>query len=209
VGRGAVNAPPDDAPVSTLRFVVLDCETTGLDPRKDRLVTVGAVAVVAGEIRLDDVFEALVKVAYNTSAVTVHGVTRDHSRRGLDEPEAVSALLGYLGSDVVVGHHVGHDLQTVEAAARRHFGRVLANRSVDTMDLALHLQRDGAFAGGPARRGFELDDLCARFGIVPRERHTAPGDAFLTAQVLQRLLRLAARHGRATFGRLCEPFVPA
>src|SRR5258705_7930543 len=78
-----------DTPIESVRFVVLDCETTGLDPRKDRIVTIGAVAVQAGEIVLEDRFEALLKVAHNTSAVTVHGVTREDSLRGWDEPEAL------------------------------------------------------------------------------------------------------------------------
>ena len=62
-----------------VRFVVLDSETTGLDPRKDRIVTIGAIAVVNHEILIEDSFEALLKVAYNSSAVTVHGVTREES----------------------------------------------------------------------------------------------------------------------------------
>ena len=65
-----------------MRFVVLDSETTGLNPRVDRLITIGAVAVQEGEIVLEDAFDALIKVEENTSAVTVHGVTRDQSRDG-------------------------------------------------------------------------------------------------------------------------------
>ena len=77
------------------------------------------------------------------------------------------------------------------------------------MDLALLLERDGAFAERPPIRHFTLDALCERFGVVPHDRHTATGDAFITGQVFQRLLRLAARHGRATLGPLSELFVPA
>ena len=192
--------------VAAVRFVCLDCEMTGLDPRKDRLVSIGAAAVAGGEIDLGDVFEALLKVEHNTSAVTVHGITRDHARRGMDEPDAVRALLAYLGDDVLVGHHVGADVGILDAAALHHFGRRLGNRTVDTMDLALFLERAGAFAGKEPLRDFELDSLCARFGIVPHDRHTAPGDAFLTAQVFQRLLRLAVRHGRSTLDLLTERF---
>ncbi len=47
---------PDDAVLAGIRFIALDSETTGLDPRRDRLITIGAVAVVDGEIRLDDSF---------------------------------------------------------------------------------------------------------------------------------------------------------
>jgi DNA polymerase III epsilon subunit-like protein len=46
------------------------------------------------------------------------------------------------------------------------------------------------------------------FNIIPRDRHTATGDAFITALVFQRLLRLAAAHGRGTLTRLLEPFNP-
>jgi DNA polymerase-3 subunit epsilon len=75
------------------------------------------------------------------------------------------------------------------------------------MDLTLHLERSGAFEGEERIREFTLDSLCTRFGIIPHDRHTAGGDAFITAQIFQRLLRLAARHGRDQLGALCEPFL--
>jgi DNA polymerase-3 subunit epsilon len=199
--------PRDPAvPLEALRFVALDTETTGLDPRRDRLVSIGAVAVQAGEIRLDDVFEALLQVAYNTSAVTVHGVTRDESRHGLDEPEALERLLVYLADGVVVGHHIRHDVAVLDAACERHFGVRLANAVVDTLDLALHLERAGAFPGREPLADFGLDALCGRFEVAPHDRHTAAGDAFLTARVFQRLYRLCPAYGRETLRRLEEPY---
>jgi DNA polymerase-3 subunit epsilon len=187
---------------------VLDSETTGLDPRKDRIVTIGAIAVLNHEILIEDSFEALLKVQYNSSAVTVHGVTRDESLTGLDEPEALNQFLAYLGDGVIVGHHIAHDVNTLNAGYERHFGFHLENASLDTMELALHLERDGAFAGGGDIQDFSLDALCARFDIIPHDRHTAPGDAFITALAFQRLLRLAAKHQRTTLARLLEPFEP-
>jgi DNA polymerase-3 subunit epsilon len=197
-----------ETPIEQVRFVVLDSETTGLDPRKDRIVTIGAIAVLNHEILMEDSFEALLKVQYNSSAVTVHGVTRDESLAGLDEPEALNQFLEYLGDGVIVGHHIAHDVNTFNAGYERHFGFHLENVSLDTMELALHLERDGAFAGRDAIQDFSLDALCARFDIIPHDRHTAPGDAFITALVFQRLLRLAAKHQRTTLARLLEPFEP-
>ena len=197
----------DDTPIDRVRFVVLDSETTGLNPRADRLVTIGAVAVQGGEILLDDGFEALIRVGRNTSSVTVHGVTRDESRAGIEESEALARFLDYLGDGVIVGHHIDHDIITFDSAYERHWGFRMSNRSLDTMDLTLHLERDGAFAGRPPIRRFTLDALCDLFGVVPHDRHTATGDAFITAQVFLRLLRLASRHGRPTLGRLSEPFL--
>ena len=197
----------DDTPVDQVRFVVLDSETTGLDPRHDRLITIGTVAVRAGEIRLDDTFDALLRVDENTSAVTVHGVTRDESRSGIEEPEALERFLDYVRDGVIVGHHIGHDIATFDAGYERHWGMRLLNRSIDTMDLTLHLEQDGAFAGRPPIRQFTLDALCEMFDVIPHDRHTASGDAFITAQVLLRLLKLASRCGRTTLGRIGEEFV--
>ena len=64
-------------------------------------------------------------------------------------------------------------------------------------------------AGTPSNssRGAGTSALSAVHSRKPHDRHTASGDAFLTAQVFLRLLRLAARHGRTTLARISEPFV--
>jgi DNA polymerase-3 subunit epsilon len=196
----------DDSPIFGVRFVVLDSETTGLDTRRDRLVSIGAVAVREEAIVLEDSFEVLLKVAYNTASVVVHGITREASRAGLDEASALTELLDYLGDGVIVGHHIGMDIEMLDNALERCFGLRLENRHLDTLGLALHLQRDGVLGDDPPLQGYSLDALCRRFDVAPYDRHTAPGDAFLTAQVFLHLLRLAQRAGRDTLGALCEPY---
>jgi DNA polymerase-3 subunit epsilon len=195
-----------DTSIDRVRFVVLDVETTGLNPRTDRLVSIGAIGVYGGEILIEDSFEALLKIERNTEAVTVHGITRAESLSGLEEPRALEEFLEYLGDGVIVGHHVDHDIGTFNAGYERHWGFHLMNRSLDTMDLTLHIERDGAFVGRRRIRRFTLDALCDMFGIVPYDRHTASGDAFMTAQVFLRLLNLAPRHGRHTLDLITEPF---
>ena len=196
----------DHTPIDRVRFIALDSETTGLNPLTDRLITIGAVAVQDGEIVLEDSFEAMLQVSRNTAAVAVHGITRDQTSGGLEESEALRLFLDYLQDGVIVGHHIGHDISTLNAGYQRHWGFDLLNRSLDTMDLTLHLERSGAFEGRQRIREFTLDSLCELFGVIPHDRHTAAGDAFITAQVFQRLLRLASRHGRDRLGLLCEPF---
>jgi DNA polymerase III subunit epsilon len=197
----------DGTPVSEVRFVVLDTETTGLDPRRDRLITIGALAVRDGEILLDETFEVLLKVAYNSSSVTVHGITRDEAWDGMHEPDALQLFLEFLRDGVIVGHHIGHDIQSINAACERHFSLQLSNRSLDTMDLTLHLIDAGAFHNREIPEGFTLDALCEMFDIAPHDRHTAGGDAFLTARIFLRLLRAAAAVGRTDLGSLCVPYI--
>ncbi|HET9268206.1 MAG TPA: 3'-5' exonuclease [Vicinamibacterales bacterium] len=200
----------DDTPVDQVRFVVLDSETTGFSPVLDRILTIGAVAVVDGEIRLDDSFDELLKVTGDVGPVDVHGVTPDRSDRGYEEGEAVERFLAYLRDGVIVGHHIGHDVSMLDAALERMGTDVrLLNRTLDTADLTLHLAQDGAFTGVKLPHHITLDTLADLFGVIPHDRHTASGDAFITALVFLRLLKLAARHNRTSLGVVCQEFVHA
>ncbi|GHB98234.1 3'-5' exonuclease [Cerasicoccus arenae] len=214
----------DDSLVSRVRFVSLDCETTGLNPQKDSIITIGAVAVEDGQIIIEDQYEALLKIAYNTSSVVIHGITAEEAaENGLDEAEALIGLLKYLGDGVIVGHHIGFDVEVIRQACLRRFGLDFHNRWLDTMDLTLHLERDGMFDAGETNvpfkrtmdasadfarsRDFSLDGLCRRFGVDPHDRHTAAGDAFITAQIFIKLLRIAKRAGRTTLAQISQPYV--
>ncbi len=191
---------------STIRFAVLDCETSGTDPKRDSLISIGAVTVLDGEIVLEDSFEALLKIDYNAAAVTVHGITRDEASDGMDEAEALAAFIPWLKDGVIVGHHIGFDVEMLNLACQRHFNFELKNRFIDTMELTLNLERDGAFKEDEKINGFSLDALCSLFNVIPHDRHTAGGDAFITAQIFLKLLRLSQSHGRNTLDRLCESF---
>ena len=193
-----------DTLVDQVRFVVLDSETTGADSRTAKLITIGAVAVFGSEIVLSDAIEETIWTNYNSPSVTVHGITRDETRDGVEEPQALEAFLKYLRDGVIVGHHIGHDITTIDRATTRHFGIKLQNRSLDTMDLTLSLKDVGAFADKPTFDDFSLDGLCELFKIEPHDRHTAGGDAFITAQIFIRLLRIARKFGRGTLDSVME-----
>lgn len=193
------------------RFVVLDTESTGLDQQRDRIVSIGAVGCYFFELSLDDVFEVVLPISHNTSAVHIHGITREQAAaKGVPEPEALQRFLRYLRDGIIVGHHVSHDIGMIEAACQRHFGlERLPNHVVDTMDLTLRLESLGGMTKAPwETNDFSLDGLCERFGIALHDRHTASGDAFLTAQVFLKLLKRAKRCNLLRLGQLTEPFKP-
>ncbi|NEX16723.1 MAG: 3'-5' exonuclease [Halochromatium sp.] len=194
----------DTTPLDQVRFCVLDCETTGLDPRRHRIVSIGAVGVIEGQIDLGDSLEVLLRVRFNTAATLVHGITRSETRDALDEPDALAELLDYLGDGVIVGHHISHDLRMIDAALARHTEDQLRNRHLDTGELMLNLLEAAAFGAEAELTDYSLDGLCRFFGILPHDRHTAPGDAFLTAGILMRLLRAAKRSGCHCLGDLLK-----
>lgn len=179
-----------------LRFVSIDLESTGLDPRRDSIVSMAGIGLVNSEIALWDQFSDMLPVRYNTASVTVHGITREESITGTDESTAVATFLEWMGDGVIVGHHIQHDLILLNAALERHHGILLRNVAVDTMESFLAVREAGGFAGRPAPCGFSLDSLCDHFEIPPHDRHTASGDAYLTAQIFLRILKEAGKRGQ-------------
>lgn len=200
----AAVSPPSDATagLDAVRFCVLDCETTGLDPQKHRIVSIGAIGVSGGEIDLGDTLEVLLQVRFNTASTLVHGITRSETRNALTEPDALAALVSYLQDGIIVGHHIGYDLRMIDAALARYSDERLANAQLDTGALFAQLVEAGAFHASAAPDDYSLDGLCRFFGIIPRDRHTASGDAFLTASILIRLLRAARRIECGSLGSL-------
>lgn len=196
----------DETAIDSVRFVSIDTESTGIDPLHDFLVAYGGIAVLHGEICLDDAFEATIRRPFNDANVTLHGITRENSRTGDSAERALTKFLDYIGDGVLVGHHIEHDFIMINVVCNRFLETTLRNRRVDTMGLALHLERDGVLPPASPHSDFSLDGLCARFHIAPHDRHTAAGDAFLTAQVFLKLLPYARRAGRTTLARITEPW---
>lgn len=184
-----------------IRFVSFDAETTSLDPLQAGVVALGAVALVGGDIQMDDSIELMVRQTYNSSAVTVHGITRQESLAGLEEEQAIAELLAFFQDAVIVGHHVAFDITLINHACGRLFDLELQNKAIDTAELSILLTRDGAL---PELTDYSLDSLLRVLGIEPHDRHTAAGDAFLTALAFQRLLRVARHVGRVTLAQLME-----
>jgi DNA polymerase-3 subunit epsilon len=193
-----------DVAPEMVRFCVLDCETTGLDPDRHRIISIGALAVTEGQIELGDTLEIVLRVRFNTAATLVHGITRSETRDALEESDAIALLLAYLGDGIIVGHHISHDLRMIDAALARCTKTRLANLHLDTGRLMQHLLPLGVFGSDAVLADPSLDALCRFFGILPHDRHTAPGDAFLTAEIFIRQLRAARRAGLCTLAEILE-----
>jgi DNA polymerase-3 subunit epsilon len=150
-----------------LRFVCIDSESTGLNPKRDSIVSLAGVGVCEGEICLFDEFSVVMPVAYNTSSVTVHGITREAASEGVVEPEALGSFLDWLEDGIIVGHHIQHDLTLLNVACGKHFNKCLKNVAVDTMEAFLAVSEAGGFSRVDLRGKYSLDAHCENFNITP------------------------------------------
>jgi len=200
------SVPGLDRPLDSVRFVVLDTEATGLDAKQDQLLSIGAVAVQGGAIQVEDRFECLVHQEYfpTPETVSIHGIVPRPDSASLEERLALEALVTYLGASVLVGHHLSFDLLLINTLLRDWLGDVLYNRHLDTERLARRIDPPSAYAAGAGAGSYSLDVLCAKYGIRPHDRHTAAGDAYLTALLFLKLVWHLRKRGATTLKHLVQ-----
>ena len=171
-------------PLDAARWVVVDCETSGLDIARDRLLSVGAVAVIGNRVATGESLAALVQqdAASRPDNILIHGIGGDAQRGGQPLQLVLSNLQKFIGDDVPVGFHAPFDAGVL----KRH--GLKAGRA--WLDLAVLLP---ALFPDRGDKQSPLDHWLAQFAIPAHARHDALGDAFATAQLLLVALAEAKR----------------
>lgn len=184
---------PDLAAVAG-RFVAVDLETTGLDPRRDAIVSLAAIPFVERQPRPGLVTLVQPGRPIPPSSTAIHGITDDMVLAAPAVQPALRALEHALGGDVVVGHGIDFDLAVIERERRAHGLPPLANRVLDTMRLAAALHPRWTEVG--------LDAVAERLGVRVEGRHTAEGDAVASGRILLALLPALVERGIRTVPEL-------
>jgi DNA polymerase III epsilon subunit family exonuclease len=176
-------------------FVAIDLETTGLDPRRDDVVSIAAIPFVAG--RPESGYVTLVDPGRPIPAAStrIHGI--DDARVAGAPPleDVLPRFDAACAGRVLVGHDIAFDV-SVLARARRLRGRPEpALIALDTRRLAVALHPSW-------RRQAELETVATRLGIRVVGRHTADGDARLAGEILVALLPQFRQRGVQTIRAL-------
>jgi DNA polymerase-3 subunit epsilon len=197
VGRSARHewaravAPAPGAALEQVRWVALDTETSGLDPRQARILSIGACSIEHGVVALAASFEAVLRQQEMSAVdnVLVHGIGHGAQAAGEPADVALAAYLRFARADVVVGYHTLFDLVLLARSIRSEFG--IRYRPL-SLDLALLLP---ALSGRPEAVGWELDRWLEHYHIGIAGRHQALGDAFAAAQLFLLVLARARAQG--------------
>jgi len=194
------DAPSDNLAIGAARLVVADVETSGLDPRRDRLLAIGAVAVQAMALKPGDGYAAILAqpepAVHDT--VVLHGIGPQMQAQGVVAEEALIEFLEYCGKDTLIGFHAGFDRAVLDRAAREVLGVRLLNRWIDLAWLLPAL-----FPEHEAVRG-GLDEWLAVFNLRAKVRHRAAFDAYVTAELLLAALQRARARQIKTVADLRE-----
>jgi DNA polymerase III subunit epsilon len=201
--------PPSRTPAAEVGFLAVDLETTGLDPRRDHVLAIGWVPVVAGEVVLAGAREVLVRPPAGVSvgeSATVHGLTDDTLVGASSLRDSLPPLLEALRGNVLVAHHAPLELGFLTHAVRAAYGSGFPVTAVDTMQVQHRLVADPH--GDVPRGALRLNSARRAHGLPRYTAHRASTDALATAELLlAQVAELAHRLGRApTLGDLSPTY---
>ena len=183
-------------PHARTRYVVVDCETSGLDLKRDRVISIGAVGVRAAAVDFADAFEAVLRQerASADENILIHGIGGQTQLAGLDPPLAMLDFVEFVGKSPLVAFRADFDRVMIERAMRSILGVELG---LPFVDLAFLLP--ALFRGTDCD---SLDEWVAHFGGSGAARHRALADAYATAELLLIALFEAERAGMGSAAEL-------
>lgn len=195
-------------------YVVFDTELTGLDTKRDSIVSIGAVKMAGGRILLGQSYYRVVapRTAMKGQSVCIHGITPGEAALCPEIDTLMPEFLEFCGNRIVVGHFVGMDLKFINNELKRLYGTTMENAPLDTLTLhrwATRCAGDQCAYYQETNEDTNLFSLAEQYGIPVNGAHNALSDAFMTAQVFQRLLVLARQGGIKTVRELLRAGAPA
>jgi len=185
----------------TVDYVALDLETTGLDPRRDLILSVGYVTLHAMQIELATARHRVVRIdrSIPEASAVIHHITDDQAARGGELGDVLSELLPVLAGKVLIAHHASIEQRFLSTACRQLWGCGLPLRIVDTQALALRTfeRRQIPFKVSDLR----LHALGHHYNLPRYAAHNALSDALAAAELF---LAQAAHRADGRALRLAE-----
>lgn len=196
-GRGAGGGLLE-RPLAELAFTVFDTETTGLDPAGgDEIIQIGATRIVAGKLRRESVFEQLVDPQRSVpeAGIAIHGIRPEQLADQPTIDAVLPAFADFAADTVLVAHNAAFDMRFLQIKEART-GVRFEQPVLDTLLLSAVLH--------PGQGSHGLEAIAERLGVPVLGRHTALGDAIVTAEVFVKMMPLLRERGLVTLGQVLE-----
>ena len=188
----------DDRLLSELSYTVFDTETTGLNPSQgDEIIQIGAARVVNHKLLRQECFEQLVdpKRPIPEATIPIHGITPEMVQGQPTIDQVLPAFHAFVQDTVLVAHNAAFDMRFLQLKEPQT-GLVFDHPVLDTLLLSALVH--------PNQESHRLEALAERFNVTIVGRHTAMGDAMVTAEIFLKLIPLLAEKGIHTLGEARE-----
>lgn len=176
----------DNRLLTELSFTVFDTETTGLDPSHDEIISIGAVRIINNRILKNENFSQLIdpKRSIPKKSIKIHGI-HPETIKGKPTVETVLPLFHrYCGETILLAHNAAFDMRMFQMK-EEVCGTTFINPLLDTLLLSEVLH--------PTQKSHDIENISVRLGVNIFGRHTALGDAMMTAEMFLKMIPLLAQ----------------
>jgi len=166
--------------------VVFDCETTGLDPKKDEIVSIGAVKIKENRILTDEAFHIYVKQEKQISheSITIHQIRHCDLEDAVPIEEAIEKFLYFIGARTLAGYYLEFDVAMINRYIKPMYGITLPNKQ-EEVSAIYYDKKISTIPQGNIDLRFEtiIEDLA----LPKLQAHDALNDAVMTAMIYLKL----------------------
>lgn len=173
-------------PYSGTELVVLDTETTGLNPQKDEILSIGAVIIKDSKILMNQSFECFVKPSANISkeSIKIHHIRECDLSEAIEVEDAIRQLLDFIGNRPIVGYYIDFDHKMISKYTKQIIGSALPHPTIELSSMYYKRYRKSS--------SYEFVDL--QFDTIMNAlelpflgKHDALNDAIMSAMMYLKL----------------------
>jgi len=171
---------PDD------EFIVYDTETTGLNPKEDEILSIGAVKIKGNKILTSQTFEVYLKNTKEISSksIEIHGIRECDLQNATDVESGVKDFLRFIGSRPLIGYYLEFDVAMINKYIKPMLGITLPNKMLEVSEIYF----DKTVALIPQGNiDLRFDTILKNCGVPDMGAHNAVNDAIMTAMIYLKL----------------------
>ncbi|MDT8338421.1 MAG: 3'-5' exonuclease [Sulfurimonas sp.] len=167
-------------------FVVIDTETTGLNPKKDEILSIGAVKIKDNKILTSQTFEVFLKNSkeISSNSIKIHGIRPFDLRDAKTTKEGIVEFLNFVGSRPLVGYYLEFDVSMINKYTKEMLGITLPNRMIEVSEIYFDKTISLIPQGNIDLR---FDTILKSCNIPNMGVHNAVNDAIMTAMIYLKL----------------------
>lgn len=178
----------DEAPKN--EYVCLDCETTGLNPKKDEILSIGAVIIKDNKVLMRKTLNIFVKPSKNVNeeSIKIHHIRPIDLEHAVDPKDAIYELLEFIGSRPIVGYYIKFDIAMISKYTKKLIGIKLPNPSIEVSSMYYKSKKrssDYEFVD------LKFDTIMKELDIPTLGKHDALNDAIMTSMIFLKVRELS------------------
>jgi DNA polymerase III subunit epsilon len=168
--------------------VVFDTETTGLNPKEDEILSIGAVKIKDNKILTSQTFEVYLKNSKEISykSIEIHGIRACDLHSARDANEGIKEFLHFIGSRALVGYYLEFDVAMINKYTKNILGITLPNKQIEVSEIYYDKQI-GVIPQGNVDLRF--DTILKKYNVPNMGVHNAVNDAIMTAMIYLKLTK--------------------